>query len=255
MKKKDNRGFMLTETLIVATLLITVLLFMYVQFKNVMRSYERSFKYNTINNIYALNNVKKYIESENYVLMANSLFNKDFLELNKCQSVYFKDQNYCNELMQNLNIKKLYLTQQNLQYIKDKKIFDNNTQEFIDSIDFNSDDGYRLIAKFDDNTYGTLKVLSGNKYKLIISDSCTPYLEKNYTIFHKLNSTKEDILDPSRGRSGCGTVIDVSEFVDSTNSCIYYTGKNKSEFSLSLDETLNTATIFYDKYASTLTIN
>ena len=94
MKKKDNRGFMLTETLIVATLLITVLLFMYVQFKNVMRSYERSFKYNTINNIYALNNVKKYIESENYVLMANSLFNKDFLELNKCQSVYFKDQNY-----------------------------------------------------------------------------------------------------------------------------------------------------------------
>ena len=125
MKKKDNRGFMLTETLIVATLLITVLLFMYVQFKNVMRSYERSFKYNTINNIYALNNVKKYIESENYVLMANSLFNKDFLELNKCQSVYFKDQNYCNELMQNLNIKKLYLTQQNLQYIKDKKIFDN----------------------------------------------------------------------------------------------------------------------------------
>ena len=246
---------MLTETLIVATLLITVLLFMYVQFKNVMRSYERSFKYNTINNIYALNNAKKYIESENYVLMANSLFNKDYLELNKCQSVYFKDQNYCNELMQNLNIKKLYLTQQNLQYIKDKKIFDSNTQEFIDSIDFNTDDGYRLIAKFNDNTYGTLKVLSGNKYKLIISDSCTPYLDKNYTIFHKLNSTKEDILDPSRGHSGCGTVINVSEFVDSTNSCIYYTGKNKSEFSLSLDETLNTATIFYDKYASSLTIN
>ena len=71
---------MLTETLIVATLLITVLLFMYVQFKNVMRSYERSFKYNTINNIYALNNAKKYIESVNYVLMANSLFNKDYLE-------------------------------------------------------------------------------------------------------------------------------------------------------------------------------
>ena len=62
-------------------------------------------------------------------------------------------------------------------------------------------------------------------------------------------------MDPSRGRSGCGTVINVSEFVDSTNSCIYYTGKNKSEFSLSLDETLNTATIFYDKYASSLTIN
>ena len=50
MKKLNKKGFMLTETLIVATMLITILLVMYVQFKTVIRSYQQSFKYNTINN-------------------------------------------------------------------------------------------------------------------------------------------------------------------------------------------------------------
>ena len=34
MKKANDKGFMLTETLIVATMLITVLLVLYIQFKN-----------------------------------------------------------------------------------------------------------------------------------------------------------------------------------------------------------------------------
>ena len=50
---------MLTETLIVATMLITILLVMYVQFKTVIRSYQQSFKYNTVNNLYSLYNIKK----------------------------------------------------------------------------------------------------------------------------------------------------------------------------------------------------
>ena len=61
MKKLNKKGFMLTETLIVATMLITILLVMYVQFKTVIRSYQQSFKYNTINNLYSLYNVKKYV--------------------------------------------------------------------------------------------------------------------------------------------------------------------------------------------------
>ena len=61
MKKLSNKGFMLTETLIVATMLITVLLVMYLQFKVVMRSYNNSFKYNTVNNLHSLYNVKQYI--------------------------------------------------------------------------------------------------------------------------------------------------------------------------------------------------
>ena len=64
MKKLNKKGFMLTETLIVATMLITILLVMYVQFKTVIRSYQQSFKYNTINNLYSLYNVKKYVERD-----------------------------------------------------------------------------------------------------------------------------------------------------------------------------------------------
>ena len=42
MKKLGKKGFMLTETLIVSTMLITVLLILYVQFKNVTRSFYAS---------------------------------------------------------------------------------------------------------------------------------------------------------------------------------------------------------------------
>ena len=63
MKKIDNRGFMLTETLIVATFLVTTLLFLYIQFNNVTKTYDTSFKYNTVNGLYAVNNIINYIKS------------------------------------------------------------------------------------------------------------------------------------------------------------------------------------------------
>ena len=51
MKKKNNKGFMLVETLIVATFLVTTLLFIYVQFNNITRTYDTSFRYNTVNGL------------------------------------------------------------------------------------------------------------------------------------------------------------------------------------------------------------
>lgn len=255
MKKKNNKGFMLTETLIVATLLITVLLFMYIQFKNVMRSYEQSFKYNTISDLYALNNIKKYIVQEEYIIMANSLNNRDYIELDKCQSIYFKNQSYCNEIMKDLKIKKIYLTKQNIQGLINKNSFDLATNDFLKSIDFSNDDGYRLIGEFNDGTFGTLKVLGGTEYENLIANSCTQDAITEYTIYHKLKETNQDIFEPVTKKSGCGSIINVNEYINSTNSCLYVSGMSSNEISLSLNESINNATIEYKKYVSTLTIN
>ena len=65
MKKMNKRGFMLTETLIVATMLISVLLILYIQFKSVNRSFTSSFSYNTVGSSYNLYNANKYIEISN----------------------------------------------------------------------------------------------------------------------------------------------------------------------------------------------
>ena len=109
---------MLTETLIVATMLITILLVMYVQFKTVIRSYQQSFKYNTVNNLYSLYNIKKYVERGRYNIMATRLNTASYVDLSECSSLYFEDTAYCSQLLDNLNVKELYLVKENVKYIR-----------------------------------------------------------------------------------------------------------------------------------------
>ena len=45
--KKDNRGFMLVEILLVVTVIATSMIFLYVQISNMNDSYEESFIYNS----------------------------------------------------------------------------------------------------------------------------------------------------------------------------------------------------------------
>ena len=41
---KNNKGFMLVEALVMSMIVIGTLTFMYIQFQNISRSYEKSFK-------------------------------------------------------------------------------------------------------------------------------------------------------------------------------------------------------------------
>ena len=61
MKKLNSKGFLLVETLVVATFSLTVLVILYTQFKNLIVNYNNSYNYNTVEGIYNLNSVKKYV--------------------------------------------------------------------------------------------------------------------------------------------------------------------------------------------------
>lgn len=61
MKKMNNKGFLLVETIVVATFTLTVLIALFIQFKNLLVSYNNSFNYNTVEGIYNLNTVKSYV--------------------------------------------------------------------------------------------------------------------------------------------------------------------------------------------------
>jgi len=63
---KNNKGFAITEVLILSTVIIGVLIFMYSQFKNINRSYQISFKYDTVEGMYLANNIINYISDDNY---------------------------------------------------------------------------------------------------------------------------------------------------------------------------------------------
>ena len=61
--KKRNKGFMLIETLVVSTFIISTLIYLYVQFTNLKKSYDISFRYDTIPGLYSAKEIDKFINN------------------------------------------------------------------------------------------------------------------------------------------------------------------------------------------------
>lgn len=261
MKKLGKKGFMLTETLIVSTMLITVLLILYVQFKNVTRSFYASFTYNTVGSSYNLYNAKLYIEQSNYSLIAEKLKTNDYIDLTDCPGSYFTHTDYCETLFAKLGITKIIMTNENLYSLIDDNDFNGDFNDFLNSIDYESTDGYRLIGTFKDGTYASIRILNDAKFDFAISNACTITKEVTYKISHIVipepSATEGfNLVDDTVGKLACGTNILVTNYAITSNSCYYVSKIGPSNtIDLGIDEAANIATIYYGKYASNLTIN
>lgn len=172
MKKNNNKGFLLTELLVTATLVGTVLIFLYTQFYSVKRSYENSFKYNSVNDLYALDNVRMFLIDGGYIdtyvnmaIQGELLSSVPYLEITS----FINNNDYFDSLINATNIKKLYFTKE---FLADLLIYLNNNittsnasefekfRKFVAYIDYDVENssGYRLIAEFNDDTFATLLV-------------------------------------------------------------------------------------------------
>lgn len=170
MKKLDSKGFLLTELLVTATLVSTVLIFLYIQFYTIKRSYDTSFKYNTVNGLYALSNVRSFLEENDIYILTQGLNTTSYIDL-KNDNLQTANTTYFNELMTGLNIKYLIFTNQNIDnlinQINNGTALNSDTNEyedlkkFIKRIDFDNKDtsnNYRIIAEFNDNTFASILV-------------------------------------------------------------------------------------------------
>ncbi len=170
MKKLDSKGFLLTELLVTATLVSTVLIFLYTQFYTIKRSYDTSFKYNTVNGLYALSNVRSFLEENDIYILTQGLNTTSYIDL-KNDNLQTANTTYFNELMTGLNIKYLIFTNQNIDnlinQINNGTALNSDTNEyedlkkFIKRIDFDNKDtsnNYRIIAEFNDNTFASILV-------------------------------------------------------------------------------------------------
>lgn len=167
MKKTNNKGYMLIETLIVSTFVAGILLFLFIQFSNLNKNYNDAFKYNTVDGLYALEDIK------NYILQDISAYNKikenisinDYIDIIDCS--LFTNKKFCEELVNLENIEIIYVTnnyfKSDINVSTSPSISTNflNTEEdfniFIDKINPSGDEEYRLIAKFKNNTFATIR--------------------------------------------------------------------------------------------------
>lgn len=156
MKKISNNGFVLAETLIVTTFVAGILIFLFIQFSNLSKNYNNSYKYNTVEGLYSLNNIIKLIESdENFNQNLNNLITSDkYLDITDCS--LFSDQKYCLLLFELENIESIYIVNNYF----NKSIFNDSKEtikNYINKISGDGEEKYRIIAEFKDFTFATIR--------------------------------------------------------------------------------------------------
>lgn len=152
--KKNKKGFIMVETIIVSSVVLAALVFIYIQFTTVSNNYYRSFKYNSVDDLYKVNNIKTFIVNSNYNV-ALALTDDDYIDITSCSADDFTEYPYCKTLFDALDIQTVIITKENISGI-DFSNLSLGMNNFIKTIKDNGN-GYRIIVEFEDS-YATLKV-------------------------------------------------------------------------------------------------
>lgn len=152
-----NKGFVLAETLIVTAFVASVLIYLFIQFTNLNSNYNDSYNYNTVEGLYSLRNIRYYILRDNDVqaYIENNLLTENIIDVTDC-SIFEEDYSYCKKLFELENIKRIFITKNKF----DKTIFldfDIDFQKFINKINSEGNEKYRLLVEFNDSTYATIR--------------------------------------------------------------------------------------------------
>ncbi len=159
MKKNVNKGFLLVETLVVATFCITVLVMLFLQFRTLMINYNNSFKYNTVEGIYKLDSIKKCIyQNEKNSPVIKQLGNKNYIFI--AQGNEYKnnigENNLCSNLVKAGEFKTIiYTNDTKLSGVKEDNGLDRNLSKFIKQLK-NQGKPNRLIAEFQNGTFASI---------------------------------------------------------------------------------------------------
>lgn len=154
--KKNNNGFMLAETLIVTVFVAGVLIYLYMQFTNLSNAYDESYIYNSVEGLYALEDVKEYIEKDSQFTkyLLENIETQKYIDITDCS--VFTDQKYCLKLLKVENIDKIFVTTNSIpkeQITKYNESFSN----FINKINKEGGQPYRIVASFNNSTFATLR--------------------------------------------------------------------------------------------------
>lgn len=147
MQKMNNKGFLLAESLITATFVLTVLIYLFSQFKNLMVEYKKNYQYNNVQDIYNLGSISKYINHNVISLTKEELYNGD---------TSFSEYYFLDEMVTKMNIDYIIYTDSDLEKVN-MSGYSQDLQDFIEKISRNKIVGKgRLIAKFKNGNFATI---------------------------------------------------------------------------------------------------
>ena len=186
MKKLNSKGFVMTETLVVAVFIMGIFGIMYNNYYPLIGEYERREVFDDVDSKYGAFWIKRFIQHSSYNLSAaekNTINNNGYVlfSCNNINNDYRKTM--CNKLLKELEVKdynlqpKVYITKYNLESFKNYVEADTNyttfSGGFSDYVNFLpnyrvpslNDAAYRVLIEFDRNknglnytTYATIEV-------------------------------------------------------------------------------------------------
>lgn len=162
--KKSNEGFILIETLVVSTFILTTLVFLYVQFSNVKRSYDISFRYNTINDLYYAKELSNYLKSDGYQIITSQVNSNNYLDITNC--IYSGE--LCSKIKDKIKAKQIIYVNSSIIPLQNEiknnsslSKFDPEFKKFILNLTEDSDGRNRLIIEFEDLTFASVTIAEG----------------------------------------------------------------------------------------------
>lgn len=158
MKKINCKGFMLAETLIVSSFIAVILIYLFVQIRNVNTNYSKTLRYNGVNELYILGEVKNYIKTMDIKSLSSSLnTRKGYYVLSDCNSEFFTNVDYCQNLFEKTNIvKAVYMDSNNIITSTD---FSEGLNRFLETIKA-KEEMYIIAAEFNDGSYASINVIA-----------------------------------------------------------------------------------------------
>ena len=166
MKKLNNKGFVLAETLVVATFVMGIFAIFYNNFYPLMSEYEKRETYDDIDSKYSVFWIKRLIQLNSYnaTNMINNVNSNGFYRFT-CNDIVDADRKKtCDDLLEKLEVSKtggvynIYITKYNLTTFKNKirnnNAFSSSLQDYVlylpdykkESLNFAN---YRIIAEFE----------------------------------------------------------------------------------------------------------
>ena len=163
--KKDNRGFLLAESLVVSTFVLTVLILLYIQFSNLTTNYKNSYNYNNVESIYDLSSVSSYLITNNISLSNQLSQTKPYViiyQSGSCNMDVIVD-SFCDNLVNTMDAKTIIYTYSDEKVIKDYLANHNDSninqklRDFISKVETNTvKNKGRLFAEFNNGTFSTI---------------------------------------------------------------------------------------------------
>lgn len=160
---KKTHGFTLVETLLVSTFVIGTLVYLFVQFSNIKKTYDNSFTKDTIPSLYYVQNIASYLEKIDISDITTNLKNHEYIEIESCIFT-ISSSKYCKALMQAANVKKAIVVKDDLTELKNQlqatstNPFSETMYQYILSLSTSKIRKNRLIVEFLDGTVASLQL-------------------------------------------------------------------------------------------------